>query len=529
MSSNTFTMSFGSPNKGSAFILYSVVSGILLLQLPLNGSLPGNWDSWLYLYLFNYYQDFVSSFFAGADIYQPFFPETSPPFLFGEPSFFNALIFLPVLWITGDAIWAYYIFTCIILSLNGLGVYLISNKLFNKRQSGLLAGCLFICSNYVLSSIDQQNVLSVYPSLFSFYFILLFTESRKDKHLLYAAIWAGIQVYCSGYHFLYYGIFLSIWFVFYGRTYVNRESLRGFVLACLTGIILLIPFVYMYLLGSIRHEAVNPVNERILSEISFSIKDIIKFHPYNALYGNKNEQNLLFFLHSTGIGIVWAVLFIYGLIKSKHSWFVLTTTALFFMLSMGPQWNFMGMILQSPLYFLLDITGLDIFMRTPVRAVMVVLIISSMLISKTLVNSWEYKRLLAVFLIGVIALENIPLRLQQYSSKQYLSPPKNLLDSTAQMSDNEVLWLHPSKLYEPGEVTNAGLGQVNREYIYMYWQTQHKRSMVNGMNGYVPKSNAALRLHPDKYPKTMTVNGKEYLFRHIHVEHMFYDGERTKD
>jgi hypothetical protein len=96
-------------------------------------------------------------------------------------------------------------------------------------------------------------------------------------------------------------------------------------------------------------------------------------------------------------------------------------------------------------------------------------------------------------------IENIPYKFQYFDSKKYLSVPDILLTFTQSIPKNNILLIAPtSKMTE--KKLNINLGEVNREYIYMYWQTKLKKTMINGSNGFVPYSSMSIYKSINKSP-----------------------------
>lgn len=487
------------PPTLTVWLLYFAAAGLLLLQLPLQGSLPGNWDSWFYLGLFNYYSDFLGYWSQGREIYTAFFPSEYPNFALGEPSPFNALLFLPIQWLIQDPIWSYYVYISILLSLNAIGLFLVTRQLTVTPGIAWLAGWLFMLSNYMLSSIDQQNVLSVYPALFCIFSVLRYKELSSPPWLVLAALFACIQLYCSAYHFFFLFIALLILSAFEFRYLLSLLKKPVFWIAIGCILLAVYPFAALYLLGDLHEQTHNFVDRRTMSSLSLHATDWFKTHPYNALYGVKTDQSLLHYIHAVGPGLVLMGAATTGWImisgfKKKALYVSFIIAGL--LLSFGPNWQVGDQVLASPLFTAMRWMGLDNLMRTPVRAFMLLLPVLCVLSATALIRAWGYHKWLTAIVIFLWVLENIPYRLQVYNSAEYITVPEVVMQ-TAQTSTKEApLWILPSSLYEiPG--LQAGLGEQNREYIYMYWQTSFEKNMINGMNAFVPIDNWSLRKNLD--------------------------------
>lgn len=508
----------GKYSSQRVFILFLLISILFFLQLPLHQSLPGNWDTWLYLSLFNYYPDYLVGLLKDLNVYQPFFPDNHPSFVFGEPSFFNSIIYIPIQYLIGSPIWSFYIFICIITSLNALGIFQVAKKIYEDKLTAIISGFLLIFSNYMLSSLDQCNVLSVYPSLFSIYYLICFYKTNYRKNIFWASFWGAIQIYCSGYHFLFLFIVILVLILFTIKKSIIKENFIWIVMAVLFLLLLISPYAYIYLFSGLSEIKINPVTESVLKDLSLHLQDFTRSHPYNILYGSNQDESLIFYLHSINPGFILTSLFIMGLFKSKYKIVFVGLIFVFTILSCGPE--ILG--IQNPVYILMKSVGVDQFMRTPIRAFMVILIIACILSAQSLRYIFQNRPFLGICIFIFLMIENVPFKLQYFQSNAYVNPPENLLAVANDMNKDEVLWIQPSTLYALDDIVLPGIGQVNREYIYMYWQTIFKRDMVNGMNGYVPKINAEIRMDTE-LKDSIILDNQVFRIKYVYLKGMNYN------
>lgn len=482
--------------RGSIWLIYLMMIAIYLLQQPLSGSLMGNWDNWFYMSMFNYYHDYVQAFLLNEEVYSAFFPDKNPPFLYGEPSFFSAFIYLPLQWLTGNEMYAYYIFTSVILSLNAFSLFLISNQIFKNVIIAFLSGLFLVCSNYQLSSLDQQNVISIYPGLFSIYFILKASHESKPKLLLLTAVFAAIQLYCSGYHFFFLGITWACLALFFSNQVKSWIKEPIVWISVISLIIYVIPFLYIYLFDGIEAHAINTVDDDILIQLSLHWKNLFQTHPYNLIYGLKTDRSLLHYIGSVGIGIMAVVLSISGasiLTNHKLKFCLVALVFLGLLFALGPVWSIGSFQIQSPVFLILKLTHLDQYMRTPIRAFIVALVPICMVSAFAVYKIATWNKYAGFMVLALWAIENIPYQLQKYESERFLEVPETLWNAVNKLDGHQAIWIKPSSIHQ--QVTMPpGLGEINREYIYMFWQTKFKKNMVNGMNGYYPKETMKFRL-----------------------------------
>ncbi len=476
------------------FFLFLFLFLALFFQFPYHGSLPGHWDTWLHLSLYNYYWDYFKSLISHQDIYYAMWPTQIPYFRYGEMSLLSAMLYWPFKWIIKNDLWAYYIHISSIYALVGFSMYKLSSLFIRNKYLAITGGILLTTSNYYLASIDQVNVISAYPSIFCIYFVIKWEKSKQINHLYLVSLFYGLQIYASGYLFFYLNIVLSIIAIFNWRYLISKEYLKKILVAVIIGITIISPYLYFYLFKSQEPYCFNAGrNTDIVSALSIKWAYFSNSLPYNILYGNSLDRNLLENIKSINLGFIFPLIAFCSLIflpASKEKKISMSLLILFLLLGIGPIIKIFNFTFPSPIYnWILDPIHIDKFLRTPVRAFIPILIILVLLVLKILeqIN----KRSIVVIIIFGILIENIPYRFQYFDSEKYLSVPDNLLSFTQNMPKNKILLITPtSKMTE--KKLNINLGEVNREYIYMYWQTKFEKTMINGSNGFIPLENVEL-------------------------------------
>jgi hypothetical protein len=484
------------------FFLYFIFFLALFFQFPHHGSLPSHWDTWLHLSLYNYYWDYFKSLFNHQEIYYAMWPSQVPYFRYGEMSLLSAVLYWPFKWIIKDDLWAYYLHISSIYALVSFSMYKLSSLFVSKKYLAILGGLLLTTSNYYLASIDQVNVISAYPSILCIYFLIKWTRSHPPNTLFIASIFYGLQIYASGYLFFYLNIALTIIALFNWSYLISTEYLKRILVAGIIGIVIIFPYLYFYLFKSQEPFCFNAGrNIDIVSALSIKWDYFSNSLPYNILYGNRLDRTLLENIKSINLGFIFPMIAFCSLIflptsKEKKIWWSLLI--LFLLLGIGPIIKILNFNFPSPIYnWILKPLHIDKFLRTPVRAFIPILIILVLLVIKFLekIN----KRSIIILIILGILIENIPYKFQYFDSKKYLSVPDILLTFTQSIPKNNILLIAPtSKMTE--KKLNINLGEVNREYIYMYWQTKLKKTMINGSNGFVPYSSMSIYKSINKSP-----------------------------
>jgi len=111
---------------------------------------------------------------------------------------------------------------------------------------------------------------------------------------------------------------------------------------------------------------------------------------------------------------------------------------------------------------------------------------------------------LAIALL-VIGLENIPFPLPAYAAAPYTPPSPDYVDFLGDLARHDparetapaeermpVILDLPSAIGYGGALV-GDLFPQNRELIYMNWQTYHRQNIVNGLNGYLPRSRVEMQ------------------------------------
>lgn len=481
------------------WFVYFIVISSFLIQQPINRSLVGHCDSWYYLSMFNYYYDFIVSFFDESYAYYAYYPSKLPNFIFGELSLFGALIYLPLQYILKDVIWAHFVFITCILTLNATSIYLLVFEIFKSRCSAFLSGILFVFSNYMLCSLDQQNVISIYPSLFCLYFVVKSFKANQSKFLLWGALCAGIQIYCSGYYFLFLGLVFLVCATIYYKCIVNFYSKPYLWLSGVIILVLIFPYVYLFMFSGLQDLVFTQMKEENVIGLSVHMDNIFRTHPYNWIYGDKTDKSLLYYIGSVGLGyslLVTSIIGIFNIVDSRLRRLLLLITLLGIIVFLGPVVKIGSLSISSPFYDFLKICGLEGYMRTPVRGFMIVLVVLSIISGLYISILIKFKKWLGIFVILIFLVENVPIKLQKYDSYKYVKVPDVITEKIKKEPYLKALWILPSRVFEE-KTLPVGIGDASREYIYMYWQTQFRKNMINGFGGYYPKTTFEYRNKSD--------------------------------
>jgi hypothetical protein len=477
----------------TAYSIFLICFLLLFLQYPLNESLVGNWDNWFNLSLFENYSIYINKLFRSLPLDPTSLYPIDFPFLYGEPMFVNGLIYYLIKFFVKDPIYGWYILVSILFSLNSFSLFLVFKKLNKGTLLSLLGGFLISLNSYVFCSMDQLNVISFYPIFFSIYFLIYFkSSSYKVKYLFISLLFLIVQLYCSGYYFFLGSIVWILLYIYYIRWYAIKPLLFSFLFILIS----ISPYLLLFVFSDLKENAFNPMaSKEVLDIFSFDFNYFFNSHPFNLLYGDNIPLNLLNLMRSYFVGYAFLVLSIIGLtLNKKHRLFIILLVIIGFLLSSGPTITIGSLAFDSPIQLILDKIGLSYFFRTPLRAYFILLIcmIFSIIHFFDFLKKNTKRGLVYILLLfGVILIENIPYKFQYYNSKKFIVVPEKLSNSLKGIDKSTVLLFLPSSILSKNTLSTE-LDESNREYIYMYWQTQLGYTILNGMNGFVPNQRLEL-------------------------------------
>jgi hypothetical protein len=196
--------------------------------------------------------------------------------------------------------------------------------------------------------------------------------------------------------------------------------------------------------------------------------------------------------------------------------------ALGLVLALGPVVMLWGRAYPTLLFPLYDHFSAVRLFRVPVRAF--ALTVASVSIAAgygwlCLLRQWERvprPRLrpiawLAIALL-VVGVENIPFPMPAFAAAPYAAPSPDYVDflsglarsgpgrETAPAAERIPVILDLPSAIGYGGALVGDLFPQNRELIYMNWQTYHRQNIVNGLNGYLPRSRVEMQKAIDALP-----------------------------
>ena len=233
----------GSPDLGTAALLYCVLTLVLAWPLSVHPASRMMWsgpDSELYLWtlLWNTHaatQNPVA--FLDANICYPLrFALASTENLIGSTPFAA-----PVIWLTGNPVFAFNVVALVSCVLCGLGTYVLARRLGLGHSSALLAGAIFAFSPPRFGRIGQLHLTTVQWLPFGLAALHAYLDERHRRHLWAAAGLFTLQALTSGHgavFFLFAAAALVAWRIAMGERLDLLRRVRDFGVV---GVLLLLP------------------------------------------------------------------------------------------------------------------------------------------------------------------------------------------------------------------------------------------------------------------------------------------------
>ena len=473
------------------FLLYFII-------MPLQGSLPGSGDTWLYVGLFNSYGNDIAQFFGKGNYTTSLYPE-SASYLFGEPSFAAGAMFLFFKLICQSDIWSYYLLFAAVFSANAFSVYFLTRVYKIQHYGAILAGIAFSCSPFIFSNTDNQNAIAFFPGILAMAYMTRYMEEKKDGLLLITAVLLSSQIYFSGYLFLF--TIIGILLIALSRL-KEIPSIRVSCMMAIVTLTLIFPYLWLYFIkGKFGNSYDIARHFHAESEAALHIPDLITVSRFSPQYQYFHYGNSEVTVNELFPGIVIIVLSVIAIIQASRQlkYFALSLIIAGIILAIGPQMSFAGMSIHTPLFYLDQISHYSQWMRIPIRAYILVTLGMAVLcgfsfdyLMEKMKNVWKFVCLVIPLLLF---LECAPVPFAGKSFDTFERLGQDLKLNLAKLDAGNVLQL-PSTILSPnmrsearaGDSVLCDINELQREHLYMYFQSQFERNCINGSNGFIPRS-----------------------------------------
>ena len=461
--------------------MYFFVLNLVFIQFPLSGSLPGNHDTWANLAMFKDLGNNIQSYFGTATITSSNYPCQNTWPLFGL-DFFSGLIFLAFKLLGLTDLWAYHFYITTIYALNSFGVYKICRCYSSYKVGCLLSGLFFSISNFMLGNIDNPNIVLAFAGFFAIYSLISALKESSGKRFVFSICFLSMQLLLAPITFVMIFFIWAAYLVFHYQALIHiLTKNKGILFSFLILGVALMPYTYYYIILKIPTATnADKFNGQYMSVLSMNLNDFFRALP-NSLFSHSIQTKWISNVKSGYTGIALICIALFGAWREKNSRYAIFIFLSGLILSMGPYFSINDEpIMRSPISILYWLFPFGNYFRIPSRFFLLALLGLVILFSIGLKNLKQkkptsYKAFFFIILILYFG-ENYPFALQKYNSIKILSGSNSTQEFIRGSKFKNVLNL-PSGLF---------VGNDEREYIYMYYQTINRKNTINGSLAYFP-------------------------------------------
>lgn len=445
----------------------------------------------------------------------PIFYPRNGTFAFSEPMPLSSVA-APVIWITGNRILAYNFLLILCLCLNGWSAFCLLKRLNVYQPIQWTGGAMMTLLPLIHSWVGVIQLVPVFGILWTISAALTFIQRPTAiRGIVLGGAFSLTYLMCA-----YYGLFLVIplslslvWMI--GNRLWEWRTWRSLGLGLITAGVICSPFALHQAQTQRLHA---PLPQKYLAGFSALAGDYL-VPPWPHWSGVRQVSDgadvnfdgfrlcpgfLKLALAAAGIGL--------GLVNRKNRrWtlFCLTLMCTAFALSLGPWLRIWGW--QPYMLLVNHLPGFgqarNVFRFSILVHLMVVLLAMAGLqeiltavrvhIRQTRMHGWIS---VLVVCLGVAAVvEILPPAQPLYRPVDYSLTPSWVNYLAAQTPEDSVIACIPF----PFRPDAAGYEQ---EAQWMYWQTFHRRQMVNGYSGYFPPEYLELKFHMATFPAMETLS-----------------------
>ncbi|MCB9204954.1 MAG: hypothetical protein H6603_08260 [Flavobacteriales bacterium] len=479
-------------NKGVKVItLYLLFFLTYFVQYPINGSLPGNLDTWWFIHVFeqlNFAKLFEDSQHSGIAGY----PDGNL-LLLGDFSLATSFIFNLIHLLIANKIIAYYILVSLIFSLNSFSMFVLGKHFFYRIGVRFYTGFVFGAGPFFIGGIDNLGAFTVYPAVLGLHFFLNCLQRQNIGDLLGFTSFAILQIF-SGYYFFVLGGLICL-ILFLEKSVRQKEMpLSGpMVLASVVALCVFISFSMLYHHKISELSAVNPIDVFNEETIRLLPRDLFRPHSNNLIYKQvpvRENFEVLNGIHSLFMGwLVWILAFV-AIVKSQSNYkFILVLLLIAgVVIAFGASVEIFGTTFKMPMYYVFKYLDSGVI-RVSIQAYFIshlALCILAGLGFSTVMTYVKTPILYIVFPV-IFVVECLAFPLPSYNSQPYLNISneyQRVIDRHSNRSIQTILDL-PSSLYSD-VCLNDDLYPYSIDFIYTNWQTQHHHNILNGRAGFIP-------------------------------------------
>ena len=443
-----------------------------------------------------------------ADYWQaPIFYPARDALAFSEP-LSPSLIVAPLFWLGLPPELIYNLLLLAILAGNGWAVCALLRRLHLHPVVPLLGGAMLVCSPLLLSWLGVLQLLALFPAILAIHALdRMRRRPTLGRGLCFGAALALTALCCS-----YYGLFLLLplalatpWL--FGRRLWSVPTLRALGAGLLLCALLFGPQLLA------QHQAIGTslsYDLRTLASLSAVAADYL-VAPGTSLLGISSlapaGHEAVFRL---GFGLITAALALVGAIyglaeRRRRAWtcFWLALASCAFLLSLGPLLAIAGV---RPYLLLLEyLPGFSQarnIMRFAVFVHLAVVILACIGLQGIVVGlnffgrrqRWRLRPGLVLLTLGVVAVLEIPPEPQRLFSLPLGGSEPAWVSWLKQQPDSHLPIVCLPFAFRPD------VASYQQETLWMYYQTMHRRPLLNGYSAYFPEEFKALKWSLFSFP-----------------------------
>jgi hypothetical protein len=444
----------------------------------------------------------------------PIFHPAENAFAFSEPMPLTVLA-APIIWATDNRVLAYNCLLILALWLNGWTAFHLLRRLHLHRMVALAGGAMMELLPLVHSWLGVLQLVPVCGILWTFLALHHFCRHPAPRAgVLLGLSFGTVFLLCA-----YYGLFLAIplalsggWLI--GRRIFQRAMWTALLPGVAVGALLCLPVVLAQQQSIQTNEFAHPID--YLAELSADVVDylvppwpqLIKVDALTTMEGDAKFK-LCPGIMKAGLAIIGVV---WGLIsRRRRSWtlFCLTMLSVSFAMSLGPLLQISG---WRP-YTLLahNVPGFAQarnVMRFAVFVQIVVALLAAMGLEAGVTVARRYARnavirrlaRAGIIAVGVIAaMEIFPAAQPLFKAPDYASNHAWIEWLEARTPADSIVVCIPFPLW-------PDVKSYEQETVWMYWQTFHRRRMLNGYSGFFPETFQNLKMPLAELAKPETLD-----------------------
>ena len=373
----------------AAILTYTALSIVLTWPLAsgIAGDVPGDLgDSLLNMWILGWGAEHVPRLLTGAMSWQAFwnaniFHPEPLALTFSEHLFGQTLQILPVYWLTGNVILCYNLLFISTFALSAFGTYLLVRDLTGNRMAAFIAGLVYGFLPYRIASVPHLQVMSSQWMPFALYGLNRFVTTGSRPGLAGGTAALVMQNWSCGYYLLYFAPFAPLFVMHRMWALGKLKDLRvwmSLAVAAAVTLALTLPFLFPYSHAQQLFGFERPYSEVVL--FSANVWSYVTASENLRVFG----KALRYYPHGEGetfLGFVPWLLAIVALVAAVWRSRTGARRVLIVILAIAVITQFLALMSVVAFGgFDLNVLGLTISARTPLRLLMQFVVAAALLL-----------------------------------------------------------------------------------------------------------------------------------------------------